>query len=433
MSDPALMFAAIGGLLAAGSAIGYSRFARSRSPVTPPPGSRSVHPMFDLDRCIRSGACITACPEGDVIRFVDGVPRLVDATACVGHADCIRSCCVGAVRLVLGTTAHGVEIPAIAADGETSLPNVYVAGELGGVGLVHNAIAEGLAVVDTIRDRLRTRARPIPLTHDLVIVGAGPAGLAAALRARELGLSFVVLDKGNLGGAIRSFPRQKLVMTTPFTLPLHGLVRRTEISKEELLALWERLRDQHELPIHEQCEMTGLVPTVGGYEVVTRRGTFTTVHVVLALGRRGTPRRLDVPGEEASHVTYELLEPEQYAGRACAVIGGGDSAVEAALALAEISGTRVSLLHRRDTVSAKPKNQLRLDAARREGKIEFVGGVSPIAIDREVRFRRADSSESGVPADFTFVMVGGELPAPWLRSIGVEVETVHGRVIAVRS
>jgi thioredoxin reductase (NADPH) len=426
MSDPLTLFALVGGTLAGAGAL--VKLRRSRHAPVDPPAPRGVYPRFDLDRCIRSGACTTACPEGDVISIVDGVPVLVDATACVGHADCLRACAVGAIQLVLGSPAHGVEVPSVSAGLETNLEGVYVAGELGGIGLVHNAVAQGIAVIDTIS----SAARPRTGAFDVIIVGAGPAGLAAALRARERGLAFVVLDKTTLGGAIRSFPRQKMVMTTPFHLPLHGHVRRREISKEDLLALWTGLGDRHHLPIREGCEMIGLRRSSDGYEVVCSQETLTTTTLVLAIGRRGTPRRLDIPGETAPNVTYELLEPDQYIGRACVIVGGGDSAVEAALTLAAVEGTRVALIHRRDAVSAKPRNQERLRAAEAANRITFHRSATPLAIEATcLRTRTKDGIDVEVPADFTFVMVGGELPSPWLRSLGITLETVRGRPVGV--
>jgi thioredoxin reductase/NAD-dependent dihydropyrimidine dehydrogenase PreA subunit len=416
-ADPLQVLAIAGaGAVAARGLAHALRRRKHPEPVIP----RRLYPWIDPARCISSGGCISACPEGDVLAMIDGVPRLVDATACVGHADCVRACCVGAVELRLGSSAFGVEIPVLDESLTTLRPRVYVAGELGGIGLIHNAIAQGIRVIDAVAKARRTT--PAKGALDVAIVGAGPAGLAATLRAKQLGLTVETFDRDAIGGAIRSFPRHKLVMTTPFELPLYGRVRRTEISKEELCELWSTAVTRFALPIHERAPVAKIRDVDGAYDVETAIGTRRAEAIVIAIGRRGTPRRLGVRGEGLPHVRYELLEPAELADTTCVVFGGGDSAVEAAIALAAQPGAQVTLVHRSATLAAKPANQARLRASAATVLLE----QAPTAIEPDaVVLARGER----VRADHVFVMIGGELPGAWLRDNGIATRVVHDHVV----
>jgi thioredoxin reductase (NADPH) len=394
------------------------------------PAPPSMHPRFDLDACIGSQACITACPEGDVIGWINGAPRLIDPAACVGHGDCLRSCAVGAIRLVLGSERRGVEVPALTTRFETNVSGLFVAGELAGMGLIHNAVRQGIQAITAVHADLC--AVPPHPELDVVIVGAGPAGLAAALRAKELGLRYVVLDKGALGGTVRSFPRQKLVMTAPVDLPLHGRVRWKQASKEQLLELWERLRREHALIIREHTTVSDLRRAADGFTVIANGEPLRCARVVLAIGRRGVPRRLGVPGEDGGRCTYELLEPEQYRGARCAVVGGGDSAIESALALAAAGAAKVVLVHRRGNFAqAKPANQRKLTAAAATGRVELVTNAAVSQIEPTAVRLTVGEEARELANDYVIACLGGELPAGWLRSVGVEVRTVFGEEIGV--
>ena len=194
----------------------------------------SLHPKVNLGACIGSGACVTACPEKDVLAVVDGKARLINPNACIGHGECLRACPVEAIQLVIGTEKRGVEIPLLATDFQTNVPGLYVVGELGGMGLIYNAMTQGLQALKAIVQRPIAKSQGI---HQLAIVGAGPAGIAAALAALEAELDFVILDQESVGGTVLQYPRHKIVMTRPVELPLYGKLKVTEVSKEALLAV----------------------------------------------------------------------------------------------------------------------------------------------------------------------------------------------------
>jgi ferredoxin len=263
---------------------------------------RSLHPVIDPDVCIGSLSCLRACPEGDILGIVRGAAALVHADHCIGHGRCAAECPVGAIRLVMGTEERGVDLPEVDAFFESSRPGVHVVGELGGMGLIKNAMEQGRQVASRLdavlpRDRAGT---------DVAIVGAGPAGLAAALALRAAGRSFRILEQGAFGGSVANFPRQKVVMTEPVEIPHFGRLGRNTVSKEELLAAWQRAVARGAVRVEEGVRAEGLDGEDGRFVLQTTRGPVEARKVVLATGRRGSPRRLEVPGEELAKVSYGL-------------------------------------------------------------------------------------------------------------------------------
>jgi Pyruvate/2-oxoacid:ferredoxin oxidoreductase delta subunit len=300
----------------------------------------SLHPVIDPAVCIGSRACVAACPEGDVLGVVDGAGRLIHGAACIGHGRCATECPVDAIHLVFGTSERGVDIPFLTSTFETSRAGVYVAGELGGMGLIRNAVRQGVGAARDAIACLEPSKNGSGRALDLLIVGAGPAGLGAGLAAVEAGKSYRVIEQDTVGGSVAHYPRHKVVMTEPVEVPLFGRVHRAEISKEELLELWSQVILESRLDIQTDCRLEEIEGEDGGFVAKTSAGTIRARKVVLAVGRRGTPRRLQVPGEESPQVTYSLTDPQQYAGNDVLVVGGGDSALEAAAALCDESDAR---------------------------------------------------------------------------------------------
>lgn len=394
--------------------------ARSEGLDVPP----SLHPWVDPGRCLGSGTCIEACPEEDVLGMLQGKAVLVTAANCVGHGACKDACPFDAITLVLGTAERGVEVPVLDPHFETNLPGLFVVGELGGMGLIRNAITQGRQVIDRVRalDGIGSGDRV-----DVVIVGAGPAGFAATLAAHGHGLRYRTLEQDSLGGAVAHYPRRKLVLTSPVELPMVGVVKLRETTKEALLELWHSTETETGIAIDYGEKVDAIVREDGGFRVSHTGGEIACRSVVLAIGRRGTPRRLGAPGEELPKVTYLLEDPEELRGRDVLVVGAGDSALEAAIALADQPDTGVTLSCRGDSFGrAKPPNRAKIDECERSGRIRVIRNSTVHSIAPDEVVLATPEGEERFANDAVFVCAGGELPFGFLREIGVELEMMHG-------
>ncbi|MEZ4240383.1 MAG: NAD(P)-binding domain-containing protein [Myxococcota bacterium] len=382
----------------------------------------SLHPKIDLGKCIGSGSCVAVCPEKDVLALIDGKAVLANPTSCIGHGECLRACPVDAIELVLGTARRGVDIPLVSASFETNVPGIHVVGELGGMGLVYNAMTQGLQAMTAIGQGLPPRVAGV---RQVLIVGAGPAGLAATLKAHELGLDYDTVDQETMGGTVLQYPRHKIVMTRPVTLPLYGALRVTEVRKEALLAKWQEIHDRTGIRAQRREGGGGVARRRRRVRGADQRGPVRAQRVVLALGG-GLPRKLGIPGEALEKVTYRLLEPEGYAGKRCVVVGGGDSAVEAAVALGE-AGADVVLSYRKQAFDRiKKKNQHKLDAAVGAGRVALLLGSEPVEIRADAVVVKVDGAERVLGNDYVLVFAGGVLPTAFLEAAGVQVQTFRG-------
>jgi thioredoxin reductase (NADPH) len=385
----------------------------------------SLHPIVDPARCIGCGSCVKVCPEQPlhhVLGIVGGRAELVSPADCIGHGACKTACPVEAISLVFGTERRGVEIPILTPNFETSVPGIFVAGELGGMGLIRNALEQGRQAVEAIYSK-RSRGGD---RLDLVVVGAGPAGFAASLTALSKRLRTVTLEQESLGGAVFQYPRGKLVMTAPAMVPMVGKVDFRQTSKEALLEFWREVERKTGLQVNYRERVEDIVRDGQGFVVKTARAEYKTHSVLLAIGRRGTPRKLGVTGEELPKVVYRLIDPEQYAGQRVLVVGGGDSALEAAASVAECGGG-VVLSYRGEAFGrAKQANRQRVSAAERDGTLKVMLGsnvqqilVEAVAIEREGRV-------FAVKNDAVIVSAGGVLPTDFLRRVGINVEAKFG-------
>jgi thioredoxin reductase/NAD-dependent dihydropyrimidine dehydrogenase PreA subunit len=388
----------------------------------------SLHPRIDPARCIGCSACVRACPEHDVLGLVGRTATLIEPWACVGHGVCMDACPTGAITLVFGTPTRGIEVPVLGPGGETSIPGIHIAGELGGLGLIRNAINQGRETIGHIAAALaREEAHGDADLLDAVIVGCGPAGLAAGLGAIAHGLRFAAIDQASLGGSVAHYPRGKLVMTAPALLPLIGEVRLGAISKEGLLAFWQDVLDRTELAPRFEERVRTIERDGDRFVVVSDKARYRTRRVLLTMGRGGTPRRLNVPGEESAKVVYRLSDPGQYAGLRVMVVGGGDSALEAAIALAEVPGTAVTLVHRGQAFTrARAANRELVEQLGAAGTITIHRAARPLVIADDMVEIATPHGPLPVANDTVLVCIGGTLPREWLAHIGIAVETHHG-------
>jgi len=384
----------------------------------------SLHPVIDPNKCLGCAACVKACPEKKILGIIGGKAKLINPTSCVGHGACARACPFTAITLVFGTEKRGVDIPMVNPDFETNVPGIYIAGELGGMGLIRNAIRQGVEAMGSIAKRDHNGD---PSVLDVVIVGAGPAGIASTLAAMKHKLRFVTLEQDTFGGTVSHFPRGKIVMTTPAELPLAGKMQFKETSKEALMEFWEGIREKTGLKIQTNERVDKIEKQDGHFLVTTSKGAYQAHSVLLSIGRRGTPRTLGVPGEELSKVVYRLIDPEQYRGQKVLVVGGGDSALEAALSIADEPGTTVSISYRSEAFSrAKPKNRDRTQAAIESGTITAYMKSNIKTITEKSVLLDQEGQEIEIPNNAVIINAGGILPTAFLKSVGIEVETKYG-------
>jgi thioredoxin reductase (NADPH) len=386
----------------------------------------SLHPLIDAAKCLGCGACVKACPEQphhEVLGLIDGKAVLVGPADCIGHGACKVVCPFDAITLVFGTERRGLDIPVLKPSFESNVPGIYVAGELGGMGLIKNALIQGQQALESIAKAGVRR----PGALDVLIVGAGPAGLAASLAAKKMGLSYQTVEQDSLGGAVFQYPRGKLVMTAPVELPIIGKVHFRNTSKEELLKFWTHACKSNGLKISYQERVESVENRDGVFHVKTSTQRYVASTILLGIGRRGTPRKLGVPGEELPKVVYRLIDPEQYRGQKVIVVGGGDSALEAAASIAELGDTAVMLSYRGEAFQrAKQKNRQRVDAASAGGQLKVLLNSQIREIHPDAVLLKESGRELKVSNDAVIVSAGGILPNDFLRSIGIQVETKYG-------
>lgn len=384
----------------------------------------SLHPLIDASRCIGSGSCAVVCPE-EALGLVNGKAVLVNASACIGHGACQAACPFDAISLVFGTEKRGIDIPQISPEFETNIPGIFIAGELGGMGLIRKAAEQGRQAMEFVRKRKSGAA-----DFDVLIVGCGPAGLSAGLSSIRHQLKYKLIEQeDSLGGAVYQYPRQKIAMTSPVELDLVGQVKFGEVQKEKLLEFWQDIVKKTGLQISFRERMETITPQGDIFAVKTSKGTCTARSVLLAMGRRGTPRKLEVEGEGLPKVTYRLIDPEQYRDQAVLVVGGGDSALEAAIALSEQPGTRVILSYRSEAFSrVKQKNRQRLDEQKAAGRLQVLLSSRVISIQPDAVDIDHQGTTTSHPNDAVIVCAGGLLPMPQLQSMGIHFSTKFGTV-----
>ncbi len=384
----------------------------------------SLHPVINPDQCIGSLSCISVCPEGDILGVIEGRAHLIRGANCIGHGRCALECPVDAIRLVFGTSVRGVDLPEVDERFESSRPGVHIVGELGGMGLIRNAVRQGLELAGYLAEMRGPLARGMV---DVAIVGSGPAGIATALGLQEAGVSFRILDQNSLGGTIACYPRHKIVLTEPLDVPFYGRLTRSVMSKEDLLEAIQKSISNAKFKVYEGVQVMSLDGQDGDFTVMTNKGPLRARKVVLACGRRGTPRKLGVPGEQLSKVTYRLIDAEQYEDCKVLVVGGGDSALEAAISLAEESNAEVTLSYRNAELGrCREANRQKFNELVQSGRIRALmpSQVTQVT-EKDVALKAGEKTET-LANDYIIVNIGGELPLEFLNKMGVGVKRVFG-------
>ncbi len=388
----------------------------------------SLHPYIDLNTCIGSAACIADCPEKDILGITNGKATVINTSHCIGHGACFHACPVEAISLRIGTEKRGVDLPHVNERFETNTKGIYIAGELGGMGLIKNSVEQGKQAIQSI---INNKKKSLPNVIDVGIIGAGPAGIAATLEAKKHGLTSVTLEQDSLGGTVYTFPRTKIVMTSPMNLPLYGKVKLNNTSKDELLTLWNKVIEEHQLKINEHTKVES-INLLGNntFKILTNTNKeYICNTILLAIGRRGSPRKLNIPGENSTKVAYRLIESERITNKKIIVVGGGDSAIETVLLLK--NRNTVTLSYRKDKFSRlKPKNREKINEAIENKSITvlFNSNLTTIKTDFvEVKF---DSNNiEKVENNLVYIFAGGELPTAFLEKAGVQITKRFGYIM----
>ncbi len=389
-------------------------------------GPRAQHPHIDTTLCMGCATCTTVCPEGDVLAMLGGQAVIVNGYKCIGHSLCAEACPVGAITMVMAKPGMSADLPHLTPTYETNIPNIFIVGELGGLALIKNAINQGRDCVDTVAARLPAlkSGKPAADVLDVLIAGAGPGGISASLRAIERNLKYVTVDEGDIGGTVYKYPRQKVVLTSPVELPLYGKFKKTELSKEDLLSLWNNVLGKVDFKFRkgERVEHVSRGDD-GVFTVFTSKGhEHRALAVILALGKSGTARKLGVKGEDLPKVMYRLIEADHYTNKNILVVGGGDSAVEAAMALAHQVGNKVTLSYRRAAfIRLKNRNEKRLGEMVRERKINVIFNSVPTEFTPKSAILDVAGKPVEIANDYTWIFVGGEPPTAFLKKIGIKV------------
>jgi putative YpdA family bacillithiol system oxidoreductase len=386
-------------------------------------GPKAQHPHIDTNYCIGCATCTTVCPEGDVLAMIGGKAVIVNGHKCIGHGLCADACPVGAISMVMASPSMAADVPYLSPEYETTIPNMFIVGELGGLALIKNAVNQGRDCVDTIAARLKAQgaSQVTPGVFDLLVIGAGPAGISASLRAIEQKLNYITIERDEIGGTVAKYPRQKLVMTSPVEFPMYGKFKKMQLSKENLLAFWDMVLNRSDFNVSTGEKVEDITKGEDGtFTVITATNQYRARAVILALGKAGEPRKLGVKGEDLPKVMYRLIEADHYINKKILVVGGGDSAVEAAMGLANQSGNQVTLSYRSERFSRiKERNARRIEDCMKSGKIKILFNSIPVEVKPESVILDVAGAQQEIPNDFVWIFAGGTPPNAFLKKIGV--------------
>jgi thioredoxin reductase/ferredoxin len=386
-------------------------------------GPKAQHPHIDNNYCIGCATCTSVCPEGDVLAMIGGKAVIINGHKCIGHGLCADACPVGAITMVMASPSMAADMPQLTPEFETTVPNLFIIGELGGLALIKNAVNQGRDCVDTIAARLKANGatHPLPGVHDLLVIGAGPAGISASLRAIEHKLNYLTIERDEIGGTVAKYPRQKLVMTSPVDFPMYGKFKKLQLSKEQLLAFWDMILNRSDFNVSTGERVEDIKKGEDGiFTVITVNNQYRARVVILGLGRAGEPRKLGVKGEDLPKVMYRLIEADHYINKKILVIGGGDSAVEAAMGLASQTGNKVTLSYRSERFSRiKERNAKRIEEFIQSRKLQVLFNSNPVEFKPQSVVMEVNGSNQEIPNDYVWIFAGGTPPTAFLKKIGV--------------
>jgi thioredoxin reductase/ferredoxin len=308
---------------------------------------------------------------------------------------------------------------------ETNIPGVYAVGEAAGTPLVLLGLNAGHELVERIGPALketRSEAHDDDV-YDLVIVGSGSSGFAATVAAKDLGLKYLTLEASDFANTFVTMMKGKLLLAEPDDVENKSRVWFEECRKEELLEKWEALRREENLNIHEHEKVIDVNGAIDDFVVRTDEGEHRTRRVVLCIGKAGNPRTLDVPGEKkhTDRIHHRLLDPDDYEGEDIVIVGAGDVACEAAIALAESNNVTMSAIDDEFTYPKK-RNIDKVRALEAEGKLDILLSSTVTEFrENHVEIKLKNGSTKQVPYDTAFEMIGAELPIPFFQRVGIKL------------
>src|ERR1700730_5446844 len=417
------------------------------------------HPVIFPERCIGCHACVDACPH-DVLKIVNGIASPVARDQCVEDTSCQVECPVNPKACIVINTTKKIKprpVPTRDPSFMTNVPGCYIIGDVSGTPLIKNAANEGADAIKHIVRELQNGAGAEPKAGvDVAIVGIGPAGLSAAIAAKQFKLRYVGIEQDKVLATIDAYPKGKYVFFKPETMDSRGTIEVDGAGeqREKILESWIGAMNNNGVVINEgeSCKKIEKAADGDYFVVQTEKGiareqvTYNARRIVLALGNRGTPMKLRLPGEEMKvtrdgrtedKVKYKLTDPEVYKKKRIIVVGAGNSAIEAAVDLvARRNGDQiafrpddeineVTLVIRSDMKNdLKFGNKLQVYQCIDEGRIKAYFGTAIKEIrDGEVVLMNARTSEEKItiPNDFIFAMIGGDRPTKFLESIGIKI------------